>query len=160
MRVLYLLSVWIHIVSATLWLGGMLFLVLAMVPVLRKITDRTQYLALIHDVGVRFRWLGWISFGTLFLTGILNLLCRGYSLAEIFQGQVFRGSWGHTLAIKLVLFLGVLLLSILHDFVIGPRATRLGSTRLNRMARWIGRINLFLGLLIVYLAVVLVRGGF
>lgn len=168
MRGLYLLSVWLHILSAALWLGGMLFLVFVLVPSLRKATDEKLYVVLIHKVGARFRWVGWVSLGLLFLTGVINLHFRGYGVGEILKGQVFRGNWGHTLAVKLTLFLVVLFLSVIHDFVIGPRATRLGrenphapeSVRLNRLARWIGRVNLLLGLLIVFWAVALVRGGF
>ena len=52
-----------------------------------------------------------------------------------------------------------------HDFEIGPKATRAweagseSAATLRRVASWIGRLNLLLGLVVVALAVALVRGG-
>jgi hypothetical protein len=70
------------------------------------------------------------------------------------------------LGIKLLFIAAVLILSALHDFVIGPRATVLGranptsleTIRLRRQSAWLGRFNLLLALFIVALGVVLVRG--
>ena len=73
---LYLVSVWLHVLAAVLWLGGMLFLVVAVVPVLRRM-ERGPAAALMHAVGVRFRAAGWVCFALLLLTGTFNLAMRG-----------------------------------------------------------------------------------
>ncbi|MFQ5795545.1 MAG: hypothetical protein ACE5JP_10915 [Candidatus Bipolaricaulia bacterium] len=73
MHVLYLLSVWLHILAAAIWIGGMVFLALILVPVTRRPEHRGIAVSLIHWTGVRFRWVGWICLGLLLLSGIFNL---------------------------------------------------------------------------------------
>jgi len=74
--------------------------------------------------------------------------------------------FAHSVLGKLVLFALVLGVSGYHDFVVGPRATRVlaedprspEAARLRKSAsRW-GRVNALLALLLVAVAVTLVRG--
>lgn len=162
---LYHLSVFIHILAAMVWIGGMLFLALVVVPVVRLPQFARQKMALIHQLGLRFRTLGWITLPLLVVTGVSNLFLRGYRLHHLLDASFWQTPWGHKLAIKLVLVAVVLLISAAHDFYIGPRATRLlqenpgdpEGEKLRRMASRIGRLNLLLGFAIVYLAVALAR---
>ncbi len=147
----YLASVWVHLVAVMLWLGGMLFLTVVLVPVLRGVDSRLRAL-LVDAAGVRFRTVGWICLGLLVLTGAVNVVYKGYSLRS------------PLLAAKLVLVGVILVLSFLHDFVVGPRATeamkmgREEGERLRRVSSAIGRVNMVLGLVVVALGVMLVRG--
>lgn len=162
----YSVSVWLHILSATVWIGGMAFLVLAVVPVTRQPEFRGLAATLIRLVGQRFRVIGWICLGLLAVTGFANLAFRGFTLESLWTGTLFSGDFGRTLAVKLVLVAAILSLSVLHDFVIGPRASALlqsdpgspDAARLRRAAAWLGRINLLLAIVVVALAVLLVRG--
>lgn len=166
MRLLYLISVWLHILSAVVWIGGMIFLVLVLVPVTREKAYRSVAGALIHRTGVRFRWIGWICLTLLVLTGILNLYGRGYRWDHLVSGAFWQGPFGRALGIKLLLVSIILVLSIIHDFYVGPKATQVwrdspGSTdarALRRQASWFGRINLLLALTVVAFGVMLVRG--
>ena len=165
MGVLYLFSVWLHILAATTWLGGMLFLVLVIVPALRR-GDRTTAAALMRDSGRRFRTVGWTCFGLLVCTGAANLWFRGVRFSHLFDPAWRATSFGGVLWAKLVVFALVLLLSAVHDFVLGPRASQALSRvppgpeaeRLRRAASILGRFTAFLALLLFALAVVLVRG--
>jgi len=166
MHTLYLVSVWLHIIAAMTWIGGMLFLVTVIVPMLRQPSMRDRAMELFHLLGVRFRRVGWIAISLLIVTGVFNLLHRGYQLDQILSGAVFAGAWGHLLAGKLLLVALIVVSSALHDFYVGPTATRLaregGSPerreRLRRLASWMGRTTLLLALAVVALAVTLVRG--
>lgn len=168
MRALYLLSVWTHILAVTVWLGGMFFLVLVMVPATRRLEERSTAARLISWTGKRFRWIGWISLSLLLLTGAFNLAYRGYTWADLWSGALFNGFFGRTLGVKLLLVAVVFGLSALHDFVIGPRASQRArrkpgspeALRYRRAASWMGRLNLLLALVIVLLGVMMVRGGF
>jgi len=162
---LYLLSVWIHIMAAMVWTGGMLFLVLVAVPWLRK-GPREQAAAFLHETGTRFRNVGWICFLLLAITGTFNLWFRGVRLADFGHAEWLCSPFGRTITLKLGLFFAVLVVSAVHDFIVGPRATQAlqrapHSTRAHaarRRASLLGRTNVLLALLIVAAAVMLVRG--
>jgi len=163
---LYFLSVWLHIIAAAVWIGGMLFLALVIVPLLRHPEIQPHRAKLLSLLGLRFRIVGWITLATLLVTGLYNVFARGFTLQDAFTGSLWEGDFGQTLAEKLVTFGFILLLSALHDFWIGPKASALARQsnppeeleRWRKAASWIGRINLLLALLMVALGVMMVRG--
>lgn len=146
----------------------MFFLILVLLPATRKGELRGIAHRLVHQVGVRFRPIGWICLLLLLLTGLFNLAYRGFLGASLLHGAFWKGPFGRTLGIKLVLVAVVLLLSAFHDFYVGPRASALWKEqpdepegiRLRLQAAWIGRLNFLLALIIVALGVALSRGGF
>jgi uncharacterized membrane protein len=166
MQHLYIFSVWLHIVAACLWIGGMLFLVLIVVPVMRRLDDPRASSALFHKVALRFRTAGWWSLAILAMTGTFNLLHRGMGYDVLTGSQFWGGGFGGALAIKLALVTLIVTLSVVHDFVLGPRASALARTapsdpraeRLRKSVAWMGRVNLLLALAIIALGVMLVRG--
>lgn len=167
MPTLYLVSVWVHVLAATLWVGGMAFLVLVVVPLLRAPESRATAAKFIHTSGLRFRSVGWICFAIFIATGSFNMWVRGLRWADFFNGSYRENPIARTLAMKLVLVAVVLCVSAVHDFWIGPRATELWqsapdsaeATRFRKRAAMLGRVNALLALAIVFLAVALVRGG-
>jgi len=137
------------------------------VPVARRTELRGQAGALFHWTGRRFRWIGWVCLSLFVLTGIVNLAYRGYHWNDLWSGVLWRGPFGQTLAVKLGLVAAIMVLSVVHDFMVGPRATSLmarepaaqETRRWRRAASWFGRVTLLLALIVVMLGVMLVRGG-
>jgi len=166
MRVVYLASVWLHIIFAATWIGGMLFLALIVLPVLKG-EPPARRTAILTRAALRFRTLGWVALGTLAVTGTINLYYRGLLSTDSLSLEFASSSYGSTLWLKVGLFLCVVLLSAFHDFRIGPRAARLlanapdspAAESARRQASWMGRLNLILALVIVAFAVTLVRGS-
>ena len=166
MRALYLASVWLHLLGAVTWVGGMLFLVLVMVPVLRGRPFGAIQIPLLDRIGLRLRYVGWAAMGLLLVSGVANVTLRG-GWAAWPDGALWAGRWGHALAAKLVLVGVTLAVSAAHDFWVGPRAMRLLETaprtpacrRYRRAARWMGRAMLLLSLGVLALAATLPRGG-
>ncbi len=166
MRILYLVSVWLHILAATVWVGGMAFFMLVLVPLMRSKAVGANAGLLIHWIGVRFRSVGWASLGVLVVTGGFNLYARGVRWADLHSGDFWHSDFGETLAVKLAIVATILVISAVHDFKVGPLATRLlreqpdsaQAQRYRNLARAIGRINVVLALAAVALGVVLVRG--
>ena len=167
MRGVYLLSVWLHIMAAIVWVGGTIFLVVVLVPAIRRPEFGGIASALIRFTALRFRWVGWVCFCIFVLTGIVNLLARGIGLRELRETIFWQGSFGRTLAIKLILVAAILLISAFHDFFLGPRAAAAWEAdpasaktlRLRRQAVQLGRLNLLLALVVIVLGVMLVRGA-
>jgi len=165
MHLVHLASVWLHILAAATWLGTMMFLVVVLVPTLRATGDDALRARLLAASGARLRALGWVAFAVLLGTGMVNLVARGFDLTDPsdLTWRLWVGPFGRTFLVKMSAFLVVVVLSAIHDFRIGPRATTLppgspAALRLRRAATWIGRVNLLLALVIVFCAVVMVRG--
>ena len=100
MGVLYLISVWLHILAATMWLGGMIFLMLVVVPALRT-GERATAIRMMRDSGRRFRSVGWMCFALLVVTGSFNLWWRGVGFADLFDAEWARTPFGRVLWVKL-----------------------------------------------------------
>lgn len=168
MHSLYLLSVWFHILAATIWIGGMFFIVLVVVPWLRHGGDRQSAGAFLRETGERFRGVGWVCFGIIIVTGTFNLWIRGVHLSDFGRWEWISSSFGTLVMTKLTAFALVLGVSAVHDFSVGPRATRAierdpqskETQRLRRQASLLGRANALLALVLVAVGVMLVRGAF
>ncbi|MCX2726387.1 CopD family protein [Thermomicrobium sp. 4228-Ro] len=155
---------WLHLVALSFWLGGQLFLVLVVQPVLRlTVPDRAQRLALTATLGRRYSPLAWVSLGIMIVTGLLLGTHRGVQWTALLS---WNPGYGRTLAIKMLLVGIVLVLTVLHGRLIGPRlavAARAphnphdrGYRQLARWSRVVSSLNLMLTLVIVLLAARLV----
>jgi len=139
MKMLYLVSVFIHIICACIWLGGMFALIIFFIP-LRK---ENYFLDMVNKVGNQFKFVGWIILPLLLLTGIFNSFYRGFYIL----------TW-----LKILLFSIIVIISAIHDFYIGPKATKTKDKKLIKYSRIIGRINLILAIIMVLLGIFIVRG--
>lgn len=161
----YQLNVFVHVLSAIVWLGGMFFLAAVGAPVLRKVEPARVRADLFKEIGVQFRWLGWVCIVLLLATGVVNLHFRGLLTAEVWTGLTFwTTGYGRVLGTKLFLVLAMILIQGVHDFALGPAASRAPSgspaaLRLRKWAAWLARVNTILGVVLVYVAVRLARGG-
>jgi len=163
---LYFISTTTHILAAIIWVGGMLFMSLMLVPALRQMGNPGLTARMIQSVGRRFRWIGWGCLLVLIITGFLNLHARGISWPVLTSPDFWSSSFGKILAWKLWLFGGIVLLSVVHDGVIGPKYRALVQSPVpaaradgyRKAASWMGRLTLALSVVVVILAVMLVRG--
>jgi uncharacterized membrane protein len=134
----------LHGPAAITWIGGRLVVALVGVPVVRAQAYPGLRARLFHQVGVRFRAVGWAALLVLLVTGLANLWMRPYLLT------LSRFQW------KLGLVVLALALSALHDFVLGPRAGVPGADPSLRVwASWLARLNVLVVLLVVILGLAL-----
>jgi len=155
-----LMLVWLHLLAAVAWIGGMVFLSLVLVPILKREPFAAQRGALIRAAALRFRLVVWSAIGVLLTTGPLLVMSRGWSLGKP------AGRPG-VLAVKLILIAILLMLTFAHDFFIGPRVGRILQTpepsRTDRerllvaSSSWLPRLSLLLALAILFAAVSLAR---
>ena len=157
MSVWYLISVFLHIICAAFWIGGMLFLPLVILPGIKQHPDR---IAILYKTGISFRLYGWIALAALLATGLLNMHLRGVPFTWHFFSE---SSYGTLVSYKILIFVGILLVSGAHDFLFGKKALedlqKSDNSNLKLFARWSGRINILLALAMAFLGVVLSRGG-
>jgi uncharacterized membrane protein len=166
---LYQIAVFVHILAAITWVGGTLFLVMVMVPLTRRQLEPSLGARLLGQTGRRFRPVAWTSIILLALTGLYIAADHwGIGVKEFFGGD---GWFIRVLQAKVGLFIAIIALSAIHDFVLGPRVTRqleaLSQTghpppslqRARRTLVWLARVSLLLVLVVLALAVTLIRGS-
>ena len=157
----YEIVVFVHILAAMLWVGGILFLSLVVVPASRRYPPDVRA-RLFTDVGRRFRVVGWTALAVLVVTGTVQMAARGATLANVLDGSFFQTAWGRVMGAKLLAVVLMMLLTAVHDFVAGPAADRVARAggdveRVRRSAGRLARVTAVLALIVVFLAVQLVR---
>jgi uncharacterized membrane protein len=164
---LYQTVVFIHVLSAVIWVGGMLFLVMVLVPLSRRGMKAGGATGeLLRQSTQKFLPVAWLAMGLLVVTGIYI----GWDHWGVRPGNFFStgGHFFRILQIKTGLFVLVIVLSLVHDFLLGPRVlSRLESAPIpnssthGKAARGLlltlARVNLLAVLIILVLAVLLVR---
>ena len=137
--------VWIHVVAAMAWVGGMTTIAVAVAPAYRAgipESDRSP----LKEIGRKAGVICWFSITLLVITGVANLVRLAPSWSSL---------TGKLLLAKLILAAIVVGITAVQDFVLRPRLT--GSGRFERIHRPLSRGILGLSLLIVLLAVLVVR---
>jgi putative copper resistance protein D len=155
-----IILVWIHLTAATFWVGGMLFLSLVAVPLLKKDPDPSSTQHGFINLARRFRTLVWVALSLLIVTG-------GMLIPNHVDLSVSLGEWPPAVLIKLTLVLLLIGVSLAHEQIIGlkVRTLKLKPTSeltfveklLLRFSPVIGRLTLLLGLAILFAAVFMVR---
>jgi len=108
MKELYLLAVYIHIVTTAVWFGSMLFEDPASVRFMSRLAEK------IHGIGGPSLFL-------LIVTGVYMLSYRGVTWYSIMTGHFFSSRYGQVFGLK---FLLVLLL-ISFQITVGHRPSKL-----------------------------------
>jgi putative copper resistance protein D len=154
---MFKLTLFLHIIAAMFWIGGMLFLTLVIAPFLISLKDPKKKSEIYQVVGKTFRFWGWVAIIILVITGPLNLYYMGVTFSDILD-PVFHGTaYGKAVMTKITLVILIVISSFLHDFWIGPGAR--GSKKYSTIAKVVGRSNLLVALLIVLAAVFMRAAG-
>ena len=154
---LYYIGVWLHIIGAAFWIGGMLFIPLILLPAIQNNPERAKMLM---EAGLKFRYFGYIVLAILFVTGLLTMYFRGIPFTWIF---FTKSHYGQLLSLKFILFLFILLISVLNDLVASKNEKELmqngDSEGFKNISIWAGRIILLISFVMAYLGVVISRGA-
>ncbi len=157
MSMTFIVLVTLHVAAAVTWIGGMIFLSIVLAPLVRSSAFPGSS-ALFRAAALRFRPVVWTAIAVLLTTGPLIVLQRGFGSPD---------RWPTMLVAKLTLVAVLLLMTVLHDLVIGPRVSRISAIpdrersardqRLVRFSRWLPRFSLIIAVVIVIAAVLLAR---
>ena len=110
---IYVASDWFHLMAGSIWIGGLLQLVL-LTPIVLSLTERRA--SFLAGLIPRFSLVAMISVAVVVATGVFQWwhFLRGIS-------AVFDSDWGYVLAIKVTLLLPLLGLAAFNLFVVRPR---------------------------------------
>ncbi|MEQ1628534.1 MAG: DUF4149 domain-containing protein [Nitrospira sp.] len=152
--------VWIHLIAAVGWIGGTIFLSLVLAPSYRALASKPDAGALFRTSAKRFRLVVWGAVVVLLLTGPMLVLSHGWPLFEPTR-------WPSPLGIKLSLVAALLLMTLAHDLVLGPRIRAIlalppdkraaSDQTILAAASWLPRAALVLSLAVLFVAVMLAR---
>lgn len=108
----------LHILSASVWVGGTVALVFVGVPAIRRLEGEARATAM-RALGRRWRPLGWSAMAVAILSGLwLTELNGGFSRAAL------ETDFDRTLIVKSVLVVLLVAGALVHDYVVGPRLQR------------------------------------
>jgi copper resistance protein D len=144
----------VHLLSATVWVGGTVALVVVGVPAIRKLEGEPRAVAM-RALGRRWRPLGWSAMGVAILSGLWLTDRHGG-----FEREALSSNFDTTLIVKSALVVVLCVGAVLHDYVLGPRLQRELKTGANDAPRTrrrlvaVGYLNLVLTITVPILGVV------
>jgi len=159
---LYILSVWLQVLLACVWVGGLIYTAAVVIPFATKhAPDERQ--RIIRGLARKFRMIGWTSVVLLIVTGLINVT-HYYprdSAGESFS-MLFSPNGNFWLRRKLEAFVLMVVLMLFHDITsiraakrsAGPRDAAAG----NRLGSIAAALATLLALVVLYCSVRLVRG--
>jgi putative copper export protein len=104
----------VHLLAASVWVGGSIALVVVGVPAIRVLDGEPRGIAM-RELGLRWRPLGYGALAVLAVTGVI--------LAQ-HDWEESRSPFQAVLWVKVALSVGLVAASYLHNFVLGPRLQR------------------------------------
>lgn len=157
----YQFIVFIHVISAILWVGGIFFLGLVAVPAVRR-EEAQKRSELLTELGKRFRNIGYVLLGLLIVTGVIQAVVYGATISNVLDGSFFQTRFGSGFGKKMLFFVAMLVVTIAHDFFVGPASARAmqegrSSDSLRKAASWLARLTALFALGVVAYAVMMVR---
>ncbi len=110
-----LLTDWLHLVAAALWVGGMLYIATSYLPVQRKLSIPEQARSLVAVLPYYSPWA---------IAGVVILAVTGPFSATVHLTsweQLLSTAYGRALVVKVLLVGGLLLTSTIHVLLLRPR---------------------------------------
>ncbi|MBI5197524.1 MAG: hypothetical protein HZA19_02830 [Nitrospirae bacterium] len=103
MEFLKILNFWVHLISAAVWIGGLLFISMVLLPTAKKSLSENLGGQFIRDLHIRFQKVAGILVFLLLVTGGVNI-----HFSHLLRGGTFSAGYFTILSVKIFLF-GILL---------------------------------------------------
>ena len=113
------LILWLHLLAAIIWLGGLVFQVLVVFPTLARATLTGERLRFALSLEARFRAILWPAVGLALFTGLVNLMNIWY--ATVITAGSISPTFVALLSVKLGLVVGMIAVQAVQQFLIYPR---------------------------------------
>ena len=150
------LAFWLHMLATVAWIGGLVAVVLLVLPAAKKTLQIQAYTDFLGQLQRRLDPLGWLSLAVLLATGMFQM-----SANPNYEGLLnISNRWAVSMLIKHILFIGMIGISALMTWVILPNLRRIAikqargldtqsAEQLQKREALLLRTNLVLGILIL-----------
>jgi uncharacterized membrane protein len=153
----YAIAVVIHVLAAFVWVGGVLTIGAVALPAARQLPEQ-QRRAAVSAIARRFRPIGWSALLVLIVTGFYLITHWGATASNLLSLEFFAIDRAKPVGVKLVLIALMLVTSGLHDWWVGPEASRLAKEEEQQRAetwrRWAALLGALTGLLVIGIVLV------
>jgi uncharacterized membrane protein len=113
------LILWLHLLAAMLWIGGLFFQLLVVRPTLNRATTVREQVRLGLSLEGRFRAVLWPAVGVVLLTGLYNVMNLLMAMTQ--AGVSLPTAFVRILGIKLLLVVLMIGLQAVQQLVLRPR---------------------------------------
>jgi putative copper export protein len=163
MPILDAILMWAHLVSASIWVGGSIFIGIVLAPLLKTISDSVEErVAIMIRVGRKFNKIAIPSLAILIATGL-------YNSSNILSKPEFLLStnYGIILVIKIILVISLLVMFVIHVRIIRTEIENKIKSKellpeivqkLRSKIISLGRIMVFVSVAILFMAALLHSG--
>ena len=113
------LILWLHLLAAMTWIGGLVFQVLVVFPTLAWADPTGERWRFALSLEARFRVILWPAVGMVLFTGLVNLMNVWY--ATVMTAGSISPTFVSLLSVKLGLVVGMIALQAVQQLLIYPR---------------------------------------
>jgi copper resistance protein D len=113
------LILWLHLLAAIIWIGGLVFQVLVVFPTLARAAPTGERVRLALSLEARFRAIMWLAVGMVLFTGLVNLMNVWY--ATVVTAGNISPMFIPLLSVKLGIVVGMIALQAVQQWLIYPR---------------------------------------
>src|SRR5262245_6276700 len=117
--VLRAVILWLHLLAALTWIGGLLFQAMVVFPALGRGQLTAERLRFSLSLEVRFRAIMWPAIGVLLFTGLVNLMNVWHAAGLV--DATLPAAFAPVLSAKLLLVLAMLALQAIQQLIVQPR---------------------------------------
>ena len=163
MPIIDALITWAHLISASIWVGGSLFIGVVLAPLLKTMAESIEErLAIMIRVGRKFNKIAVPSLGILIASGLYN----SYNILNK-PDMLFSTNYGIILTIKIILVIALLVTFAAHTRIIRSEIEKKIETKqmsqeavqkLRSKIISLGRIIVFISVAILLMAAMLDAG--
>ena len=163
MPIIDALITWVHLISASIWVGGSLFIGVVLAPLLKTMSESVEErLMIMIRVGRKFNKIAVPSLGILIATGLYNSY---YVLNK--PETIFSTNYGIILTIKIMLVIALIAIFAIHVRMIRfdvekkielKEMSQESIQKLRSKIISLGRIIVFISIAILFMAALLDAG--
>ena len=157
------LITWAHLISASIWVGGSLFIGVVLAPLLKTISESVEErLMIMIRVGRKFNKIAVPSLGILIATGLYN----SYHILNKPE-TIFSTNYGTVLTIKIMLVIALIVIFTIHvrmirfDVEKKIQAKEMSQESIQKLRSKIislGRVIVFISIAVLLMAAMLDAG--